>query len=239
MPVLGLNIDHVASLREARRGEEPDPAWAAVEGQLAGAGCLTLHLREDRRHVRDHDVERVRSVCSVKLNLECAATEEMLAIAGRVRPEMATLVPEGRAEITTEGGLEVAREPGRFAEAVRALHEHGVAASAFVDADPEQVEAAAEAGFDFCEIHTGPYAHASAARDGRPDAELARVAEAGARVRERGMRLNAGHALNLANAGRVAALEGVEELHIGHAIIARAVFVGLQGAVREMRDRIE
>ncbi len=244
MAELGLNIDHVATLRQARREAEPDPVWAAVIGQLAGAACLTMHLREDRRHVQDHDVWRVRSVCRVKLNLEMAATAEMVRIARRVRADMATLVPEGRDEVTTEGGLDVVSQAVRLKRIVAQLHRAGISVSAFIDAEPRQIDAAAQAGFDYCEVHTGPYARAFAKAQGESTRaalrrELARVRTAGQRIVERGMLFNAGHALNYLNVAPIAALPAVRELHIGHAIVARAVFVGLERAVGEMVGRIK
>ena len=237
---LGVNIDHVATLREARRTWEPDPVWAAVEAHLGGADGITVHLREDRRHIQDEDVRRLRELTHIKLNLEMAATAEMLDIACRLRPEMAMLVPEGRHEITTEGGLDLVAQEQKLADAVRRLRDAGIVTSAFIDADLRQVEAAARIGVAVCELHTGPYAHAFHAkgRDAESAAvqtELAKVRDAGAAVRAHGMRFNAGHALNYFNVQPVAALPGVRELHIGHSIVARAVFVGLREAVREMK----
>ncbi|MEM9064914.1 MAG: pyridoxine 5'-phosphate synthase [Planctomycetota bacterium] len=237
---LGVNIDHVATVRQARRGDEPDPVRAAHEAELGGADGITVHLREDRRHVNDRDVELLRSLVKVKLNLEMAATDEMVGIASRVRPHTAMLVPEGRQEVTTEGGLDVAGQIDMLTESVSRLKTAGLIVSAFIDAVPEQVSAAARAGFDVCEIHTGPYAHAFAEHGGdfRIEAlssELARVAEAGRLIREKGMRFNAGHALNYHNVQPIAALPGIEELHIGHAIVSRAVYTGLRSAVTEMK----
>jgi pyridoxine 5-phosphate synthase len=237
---LGVNIDHVATVRQARRGHEPDPVWAAVEAQLGGADGITVHLREDRRHINDEDVRRLRETVQIKLNLEMAATDEMVGIACRVRPEMAMLVPEGRAEITTEGGLDVAADEARLRGIVGRLREAGIVTSAFIDADPRQIEAAARCGIAVCEVHTGPYAHAFHAlgRDaGRPlvATELDRVAAAGKSIVAHGMRFNAGHALNYANVQPIARLADVRELHIGHAIVSRALFVGLREAVREMK----
>ncbi len=237
---LGVNIDHVATLRQARRGDDPDPVRAAHEAELGGADCITVHLREDRRHIQDHDLERLRPFVHAKLNLEMAATDEMVAIALRTRPHMVTLVPEGRAEVTTEGGLAVSREGERMTEVNKQLHDAGIAVSAFIDADVREVGAAKRAGFDACEIHTGPYAAAfrSAGGDIRMEelgAELERIARAGAEARNSGMRFNAGHALNYLNVGLIAALPGVWELHIGHAIVSRAVYVGLREAVAEMK----
>jgi len=243
MVQLGVNIDHVATIRQARRGDEPDPVRAAHEAELGGADGITVHLREDRRHIQDRDVELLRSLVKVKLNLEMAPTPEMVAIARRLCPHTAMLVPEGRAEVTTEGGLDVASEPDRMREIVASLKDAGLIVSAFVDPDSEQVRAAAHAGFDVCEVHTGPYAHTFSACGGdfrRP--ELADALEllrsTGEVIHGLGMRFNAGHALNYHNVAPVAALPAVEELHIGHAIVSRAVYVGLRAAVQQMRQAI-
>jgi pyridoxine 5-phosphate synthase len=237
---LGVNVDHVATVRQARRTYEPDPVWAAVEAHLGGADGITVHLREDRRHIQDKDVARLRELTHIKLNLEMAATDEMVAIARRIKPEMAMLVPEGRHEITTEGGLDVAGKEKALKPKVAKLREAGIVVSVFIDADARQVEAAKRIGASVCEVHTGPYAHAFHAR-GR-DAEspavvsqLKKIRKAGERIRDLGMRFNAGHALNYFNVQPVAALPGVRELHIGHAIVSRAVFVGMREAVREMK----
>jgi pyridoxine 5-phosphate synthase len=237
---LGVNIDHVATLRQARRTYEPDPVWAAVEAHLGGADGITVHLREDRRHIQDEDVRRLRELVHLKLNLELAATDEMVAIACRLRPEMAMLVPEGRHEITTEGGLDVAGQEAKLRAVVARFADAGIVTSAFIDADLGQVEAAARVGVKVCEVHTGPYAHAfhTKGRDAGSAAvaaELARIRDAGAAIRALGMRFNAGHALNYFNVQPVAALPGVRELHIGHAIVSRSVFAGLREAVRQMK----
>ncbi len=237
---LGVNIDHVATVREARRTHEPDPVWAAVEAHLGGADGITVHLREDRRHIHDDDVRRLRELVHIKLNLEMAATAEMLDIACRVKPEMAMLVPEGRHEITTEGGLDVVAQEASLREAVARLTAAGIVTSAFIDADVAQVEAAARIGVRVCEVHTGPYAHAFHARGRDAEsaavvAELERIRTAGAAIRGLGMRFNAGHALTYFNVQPVAALPGIRELHIGHAIVSRAMFTGLRAAVREMK----
>ena len=237
---LGVNIDHVATVRQARRTHEPDPVWASVEAHLGGADGITVHLREDRRHIQDEDVRRLRELTHIKLNLEMAATDEMLAIAARIRPEMAMLVPEGRHEVTTEGGLDIVSQEARIREIVASLAGAGITTSVFIDAELDQVEAAARIGAQVCEIHTGPYAHAFHAR-GRDSesaavvSELARIRAAGDAVRGLGMRFNAGHALNYHNVQPVAALPGVRELHIGHSIVSRAMFVGMREAVREMK----
>ena len=237
---LGVNIDHVATLRQARRTYEPDPLWAAVEAHLGGADGITVHLREDRRHIQDHDVRRLRELVHIKLNLEMAATDEMVGIACSLKPEMAMLVPEGREEITTEGGLDVAGQEVRLKSVVAKLADAGIVTSVFIDALPEQVDAAARIGAKVCEIHTGPYAHAFHAkgRDRESSAvvaELTKIRDAGAAVRALGMRFNAGHALNYFNVQPIAALPGVGELHIGHAIVSRSLFVGLREAVRQMK----
>jgi pyridoxine 5-phosphate synthase len=238
---LGVNIDHVATLREARRTHEPDPVWAAVEAHLGGADGITVHLREDRRHIQDEDVRRLRELVHIKLNLEMAATGEMIDIALRVKPEMAMLVPEGRHEITTEGGLDVAGQETGLRTVVARLADAGIVTSVFIDADLAQVEAAARIGARVCEVHTGPYAHAFHARGRDPEsaavvAELARIRAAGEAIRGLSMRFNAGHALNYFNVQPVAALPGVRELHIGHAIVSRAMFCGLREAVRQMKS---
>jgi pyridoxine 5-phosphate synthase len=240
---LGVNIDHVATVRQARRTYEPDPVWAAVEAHLGGADGITVHLREDRRHIQDEDVRRLRELTHIKLNLEMAATDEMVAIAGRVRPEMAMLVPEGRQEITTEGGLDIVGQEARLKGVVARLSGAGIVVSVFIDADLRQVEAARRIGAAVCEVHTGPYAHAfhSRGRDAESPAvvaELDRLRASGDAIRGLGMRFNAGHALNYFNVEPVAALPAIRELHIGHALVSRAVFVGMREAVREMKALI-
>jgi pyridoxine 5-phosphate synthase len=240
---LGVNIDHVATVRQARRTYEPDPVWAAVEAHLGGADGITVHLREDRRHIQDEDVRRLRELTHIKLNLEMAPTDEMVGIALQLRPEMAMLVPEGRHEITTEGGLDIAAQRARLSDVVARLADAGIVSSVFIDAEPRQVEAAARIGARVCELHTGPYAHVfhSQGRDAEAApvvAELARLREAGAAIRALGMRFNAGHALNYVNVQPVAALPGVRELHIGHSIVSRALFCGMREAVREMKRLI-
>ena len=214
--------------------------WAAVEAHLGGADGITVHLREDRRHIQDEDVRRLRELTHIKLNLEMAATDEMVAIARRIAPEMAMLVPEGREEVTTEGGLDIASQEARLRAAVTKLADAGIVVSVFIDAELTQVEAAARIGARVCEIHTGPYAQVfhSKGRDAESApvvAELDRIRRAGEAIRALGMRFNAGHALNYVNVEPVAALAGVRELHIGHAIVSRAVFVGMREAVREMK----
>ena len=237
---LGVNVDHVATVRQARRTYEPDPVWAAVEAHLGGADGITVHLREDRRHIQDEDVRRLRELTHIRLNLEMAATGEMVEIASRIKPEMAMLVPEGRHEVTTEGGLDIISQESQLKDAVGRLSQAGIVVSVFIDADHAQVEAAKRIGASVCEVHTGPYAHAFHSR-GRDEespavlAELDRIRRAGEAIRSLGMRFNAGHALNYFNVEPVARLPGVRELHIGHAIVSRAVFVGMREAVREMK----
>jgi pyridoxine 5-phosphate synthase len=238
---LGVNVDHVATVRQARRTYEPDPVWAAVEAHLGGADGITVHLREDRRHIQDEDVRRLRELTHIKLNLEMAATDEMVAIASRIKPEMAMLVPEGRHEVTTEGGLNILGSESSLRAAVSRLRDAGIVVSVFIDADIRQVEAAKRIGASVCEVHTGPYAHAfhSKGRDAEAAAvvqELEKIRKAGEAIRGQGMRFNAGHALNYFNVEPVARLPGVRELHIGHAIVSRAVFVGMREAVREMKS---
>jgi pyridoxine 5-phosphate synthase len=244
MASLCVNIDHVATVRQARRTWEPDPVWAAVEAQLGGAAGITVHLREDRRHVQDGDLARLKGAVHVRLNLEMAATAEMVRIARALRPHMAMLVPEGRREITTEGGLDVAGQRRRVKGVVARLKDAGIGVSIFIDAMPRQVEAAAQCAADVCEVHTGPYAHAfhDFGRDGRDHRvvrEVDRIRAAGALIQEAGMQFNAGHALNYLNVGAIAMLPGIAELHIGHSIVSRAIFVGLRRAVEEMRSAMQ
>lgn len=237
---LGVNIDHVATIRQARRTYEPDPVWGAVEAHLGGADGITVHLREDRRHIQDADVRRLRESTQIKLNLEMAATDEMVGIACALKPEMAMLVPEGRHEVTTEGGLDILAQEARLKGVIVRLADAGIVTSVFIDAELPQIEAAARIGASVCEIHTGPYAHAfyEKGRDAEASAvlaELAKIRVAGEAVRHLGMRFNAGHALNYYNVQPIARLAGIRELHIGHAIVSRAIFVGLREAVREMK----
>jgi pyridoxine 5-phosphate synthase len=237
---LGVNIDHVATVRQARRTYEPDPVWAAIEAHLGGADGITVHLREDRRHIQDDDVRRLRELTHIKLNLEMAATDEMVGIARRVQPEMAMLVPEGRQEVTTEGGLDIVAREKDLKDTVARLADAGILVSVFIDADLRQVDAAKRIGASVCELHTGPYAQAfhSRGRDAESPAvlqELEKLRIAGEAIRSHVMRFNAGHALNYYNVQPVAALPGVRELHIGHSVVARALFVGMREAVREMK----
>lgn len=234
---LGVNIDHVATLRQARRGVEPDPVWAAAAAELGGADGITIHLREDRRHVQDRDLRILRETVQVDLNLELAVEPEMVAIAVATRPDQVTLVPERREEVTTEGGLAVAARRGAVAEAVKRLRDAGIRVSAFLDPDPSEIDASVALGVDAIELHTGRYADAREGRD--RDAELAALEAAGARIVSAGVGLHAGHGLDYRNVADVALIPGMAELNIGHAIVCRAVFVGLEAAVREMKARIE
>jgi pyridoxine 5-phosphate synthase len=229
---LGINIDHVATLRQARRVSYPDPLYAALIAEQAGADSITLHLREDRRHIQDHDVHRMRAALQTRMNLEMAATDEMIAIAREVRPQDVCLVPEKRAEVTTEGGLDVAGQKARLSECVAALREKGIRVSMFIDPDPEQLDASREIGAPVVELHTGAYAEATGERRATEFMRLVEAARHGSQV---GLTVHAGHGLHYHNVQPVAAVPEIVELNIGHAIIARAVFDGLAAAVREMR----
>ena len=236
MAVLGVNIDHVATIRQARRTYEPDPFWAAALAELGGADGITLHLREDRRHIQDRDLEILRGTVTVKLNLEMACNEEVLEIARRILPDQATLVPERREEVTTEGGLDVAGNRSRVAEVIAALRDRGISVSLFLDPELRQIEAAADLKADAVELHTGKYALARPGAD--RDRELAALCTAGARVRSAGMVLHAGHGLNYQNVQPIVAIPEMHELNIGHSIVARAVMIGFQQAVREMKELV-
>jgi pyridoxine 5-phosphate synthase len=235
MATLGVNIDHVATLRQARRTVEPDPVWAAALAELGGADAITVHLREDRRHIQDRDLEVLRRTVQVKLNLECAIAPAMIEIACRVRPDQVTLVPERREEVTTEGGLDVVSHRRATADAIARLRDAGIAVSAFLDPAAPQIEAAAALGAGIVELHTGCYANApETAREG----ELGALARAGVLVHEAGLVLAAGHGLTYRNVVPIARLDGMGELNIGHSIVARAVLVGFREAVAEMRALI-
>lgn len=232
MAELGVNIDHVATVRQARRTVEPDPVWAAALAELGGADGITIHLREDRRHIQDRDLRLLRETVRVKLNLELATAPEILALACQVRPDQATLVPEKREEVTTEGGLDAVRHRESVGRAVSQLRSAGIVVSLFLDPDAAQIEAAASLGAEAVELHTGRYALATGAAR---QAELAALIDAGRRVRELGLTLHAGHGLNYQNVTPVARIDGMCELNIGHSIISRALMVGMQQAVREMK----
>ena len=230
---LGVNIDHVATLRQARGTLYPDPIQAAMEAEHAGADAITLHLREDRRHIQDRDVEMLRRILQTRMNLEMAVTPEMIEYATRIRPHECCLVPERRAELTTEGGLDVVSHRRAITDACARLAQADVRVSLFIDADERQIAAAAQAGAPVIEIHTGHYANA--APGGARTAELARIEQAVRQAESLGLQINAGHGLHYHNVQAIAALPGIAELNIGHAIIARAIFSGLQAAVREMK----
>jgi pyridoxine 5-phosphate synthase len=230
---LGVNIDHVATLRQARRIDYPDPIHAALLAEQSGADSITLHLREDRRHIQDRDVTLMRQVLKTRMNLEMAVTGEMIRIAGEVRPQDCCLVPESREEVTTEGGLDVAGQGVRIAEACRTLAQSGIRVSLFIDPDIAQIQAARRAGAPVIELHTGTYADAQGAAQAL---ELDRIRAAAALAASLGITVNAGHGLNYHNVQPIAAIPEIVELNIGHAIVARAVFDGLARAVRDMKD---
>lgn len=231
MARLGVNVDHVATIRQARGGVEPDPVAAAAMAELAGAEGITVHLREDRRHIQDRDLMVLKRTVQTQLNLEMAATEEMVGIALKVVPDCVTLVPEKRQELTTEGGLDVAKNHASLARGIDLLRQAGIKVSLFVDPDLEQIKASSRLKADAIEIHTGTYC---AARGRIQEAELAKIAEAVKAGRKLGLAVHAGHGLNYVNIRPVAALGGIEEFNIGHSIISRAVLVGMDRAVREM-----
>ncbi len=234
---LTVNIDHIATLREARGGMEPDPVTAAHLCELAGAHGIVCHLREDRRHINDRDLRLLRETIKTKLDLEMAATEEIVKIAIETLPELATLVPERRQELTTEGGLDVRGNRHRLRDVVKELHKHEIRVSLFIDPVREQIEAAHDVEADTVEIHTGEYANA---RNEQQQHELLEIVREGAKyARELGLRVNAGHGLNYSNVIAFRSIEEIEEVSIGHAIISRAVLVGLDKAVREMIELVE
>jgi len=235
-PTLGVNLDHVATLRQARGTRYPDPLHAVFVAEQAGADGITLHLREDRRHVQDRDIELVGAIVQTKLNMEMAVTDEMLAIAERQKPADCCLVPERRQELTTEGGLDVKGQMPRMREACRRLADAGVRVSLFIDPEPEQIEAAAAVGTPAIELHTGAYADAGTPAE--REAMLKRIARGVELGCSSGLQVNAGHGLHYHNVQAIAALPGVRELNIGHSIVARAVLVGLDRAVREMKRLI-
>jgi pyridoxine 5-phosphate synthase len=231
--LLGVNIDHVATLRQSRGTRYPDPVQAAIEVEQAGADAVTLHLREDRRHIQERDVRAIRDTVLTRMNLEMAVTDEMLALAEEIRPHDCCLVPERREELTTEGGLDVAGQLSRMKDACDRLRNAGVRVSLFIDADADQVEAAREVGAPVIEIHTGHFADAS--DEATRQQEYRRIVDAVKRGNEAGLQVNAGHGLNYQNVREIARLKSIRELNIGHAIIARALFTGLQQAVADMR----
>ena len=236
MARLGVNIDHVATLRQARGGSEPDPVAAAAMAELAGADGITIHLREDRRHIQDRDLKILRQTVQTRLNLEMAATDEMVAIALSVKPEACTLVPEKRAELTTEGGLDVVIHHLALKQAIEKLQQGGIVVSLFIDPDPDQIKAANKAGADYIEIHTGAFAEATSWK--QEELELIKIENAVKLAQKLDLGVNAGHGLNYINVKKVAAIGGIEEFNIGHAIMSRAIMVGLDRAVRDMSELV-
>ena len=235
-PQLGVNVDHVATIRQSRRARHPDPVQAALLAELGGADQITIHLREDRRHIQDRDLRVLRETVRTRLNLEMAATADLVAIAVGARPEGCTLVPERRQELTTEGGLDVLAAEAAVGEVVKALRGAGLGVSLFIDPEPAQVIASARVGADAVEIHTGCYCDAAAASRRR---ELERIAEAARVAAGEGLRVAAGHGLDYLNAGPVAAIPQIEEFNIGHSIVGQAILVGMERAVREMKALLE
>lgn len=231
---LNVNVDHVATLRQARMGNEPDPVAAAVAAELAGASGIVVHLREDRRHVQERDLALLRQTVQTKLNMEMAVTEEMIKIASETLPDVVTLVPEKRQEITTEGGLDVCGDTERIAAGIKELKSAGLFVSIFVDPDPDQVSASAQTGADMVELHTGSYANAS--DETEMMMELDKIRKSTEDALSHRLRVSAGHGLNYVNVTAVSRIDGVEELNIGHSIISRAVFSGMEKAVRDMID---
>ncbi|MBA2123434.1 pyridoxine 5'-phosphate synthase [bacterium Unc6] len=235
MPKLGVNIDHIATIRQARKTFEPDPVFACMLAVLGGADVITVHLREDRRHIQDRDVRIIREIVPVKFNLEMSLSKDIMEIACEIKPEQATLVPEKRQEITTEGGLNVVTEFSSLEESIKILKNKGIAVSLFIDPDPIQIEYAKKSGADFIEIHTGKYANAKGEEAKKEAITIEKAVNQGL---ETGLCVNAGHGLTYYNVKRIAFIKGIQELHIGHSIISRAVFVGIENAVREMKEAI-
>jgi pyridoxine 5-phosphate synthase len=233
--ILGVNVDHVATLRQTRLGREPEPVMAATLAILGGADGITVHLREDRRHINDRDLDMMKEFVPVELNLEMAATKEMIKIASSKQPDLSTLVPEKRAELTTEGGLDVRSGKKTMREAIKSLHGSGIRVSLFINPSVDDVEISKEIGADMVEIHTGAYANE---KGGKQNAELARVIQAIEKAKDVGLEPNAGHGLNYFNVVRIAEIKEVRGLYIGHSIISRAVLVGIERAVREMKELI-
>ena len=237
MAKLGVNIDHVATVRQARRADEPDPVWAAVEAELGGADGITFHLREDRRHINDRDARLLKQTVAVKLNMEMAIAPEIVDIACDLKPDQCTLVPERRQELTTEGGLDVAGNANAIAKAVDRLHAAGAVVSAFIEPLADQIAASADTGFDAIELWTGAYAHAAPGKD--RDETLRKLREALGQGHDRGLEVHGGHGLTYRNIADIAAVSGFSEFNIGHSIVSRAVFTGLREAVREMKSLLD
>jgi len=233
---LGVNIDHVATLREARKGAWPDVIGAAKVCETAGAHQITVHLREDRRHIQDRDVELLRQVLNIRLNLEMGANDDIIRIAHRIKPDVICLVPERRQEVTTEGGLDVAGQQARLTEVVAGFNGAGIEVSMFIDPERRQVDASKAVGAMYVELHTGAYANAKGAK---ADEEFRRIEDAGLYAQDTGLIFNAGHGLSVRNLAPIAAISGLHEVNIGHDIIARAIFIGLENAVQEILDILE
>lgn len=237
MPTLGVNIDHVATVREARKTTEPDPVWAAAAAELGGADQITVHLREDRRHVQDRDVRLLRETVNVRLNMECACIEEMLRISCELKPHQVCLVPEKREEVTTEGGLDVIKNRSRVGDSIAQLQESGILVSLFIDPDASQIAMAAELGAEAIELHTGTYSLAQTQSE--IETQLGLLVASCEQGNGLGLRVDAGHGLTYTNVLPVAQIAGMAELNIGHSIVSRALFVGFQQAVREMKTICE
>ena len=234
MALLGVNIDHVATVRQARRTDEPDPIWAAVEAELGGADGITFHLREDRRHIIDRDARLLKETVGVKLNMEMAIADDIVDIAVDLRPDQCTIVPERREELTTEGGLDVVKHCDRISKVVNRLRDAGIVLSAFIEPITEQIEASADVGFQSIELWTGGYAHTRAPKEQKAALiSLSKGIEAGQRV---GLDVHGGHGLTYRNIEPVASMPGFDEFNIGHSIVSRSVFVGMREAVREMKQ---
>jgi pyridoxine 5-phosphate synthase len=234
--LLGVNIDHVATLRQARQGLEPDPIMAATLAILGGADGITVHLREDRRHIQDRDLKILREVVPVELNLEMATTKEMIGIALKIRPDMVTLVPEKRQELTTEGGLDIRSQKRTVSEAIKRLKGVGMSVSLFINPDPDDISVAGEVSADMVEIHTGMYANA---KRKKAEKEVARIVNSVKCAQDSGLLVNAGHGLNYFNVQQIASIHRIRGLYIGHSIISRAVFLGIERAVQEMKHLIK
>lgn len=234
--ILGVNIDHVATIRQARKGIDPDPAMAATLAILGGADGITVHLREDRRHIQDRDLKMLKEFVPVELNLEMAATKEMIGIATKIKPDMVTFVPEKRQELTTEGGLDVKSKKRNISEAIKKIHDSGIPVSLFINPDVSDINISKQTGADMVEIHTGMYANTKGKEQ---EEELTRVLNAVRHALDAGLVVNAGHGLNYFNVIKIASIQGIRGLYIGHSIVSRAVLVGMERAVREMKDLIK
>jgi pyridoxine 5-phosphate synthase len=230
---LGVNIDHIATLREARKGRVPDTVMAAKVCEMAGAHQITVHLRQDRRHIQDSDIEKLAQVLLVRMNFEMGPTDEIIAIAHRIKPHTVCLVPENRQEVTTEGGLDVAAQAARLTDIVKGMHDRDIKVSMFIDPDLDQVDASAETGADFVELHTGAYANAN---EDEVEAELIRLSDCAEHIARTPLGFHAGHGLTVRNLAPICELPGLKEVNIGHDIIARALFIGLENAVTEILD---